>query len=348
MAEPASALRIRQLTQIFGPTPQKFLAAVQRGIGKAELQAAHGHVLALRDVDIDVPMGAIQVVMGLSGSGKSTLIRHINRLIAPTAGQVWVRLDGREQDVLQMDPQTLLRYRREHTAMVFQSFALLPHLSVLDNVAFGLKMRAVPAPRRQQQALQWLARVGLAGDQHSYPHQLSGGMQQRVGLARALCVGAPLLLMDEAFSALDPLIRSEMQELLLALHQETGKTIVFITHDLDEALRLGHRIAILRDGAVVQQGTGEQIVLHPADDYIRSFVKDLNRGRVLRCQSLMHAAAPVAGPSVQFDLVIEEAARLLNAQRLPAANVLDAKGAHLGVIRLEEILTAMLPPAASR
>jgi glycine betaine/proline transport system ATP-binding protein len=341
----ATGISIRHLYKIFGPTPEKFLDAVQGGMSKQELRDTHGHVLGLRDIAIEMPPAGIQVVMGLSGSGKSTLIRHINRLIDPTAGEVVVQVDGRDTDVVQMDAAALRQFRRTQTAMVFQKFALFPHLTVQENTEYGLAVQGVPHAERTKRAQRWIERVGLQGYGGHYPNQLSGGMQQRVGLARALTNDAPILLMDEAFSALDPLIRSDMQSVLLDLQQEIGKTIVFITHDLDEALRLGDRIAILRDGEVVQQGTGQQIVLKPADDYIANFVKDVNRGRVIRCRTLMNAGAPVAGPAVDPGLVIEEAARLLSAESQDAANVVNAKGRHLGVITMGDIIAAMVPPA---
>jgi glycine betaine/proline transport system ATP-binding protein len=341
----ATSIQIRSLYKIFGPTPEKFLQPVRDGMSKEELRDSHGHVLGLRDINIDMPGGGIQVVMGLSGSGKSTLIRHINRLIDPTAGELVVQVDGRDTDVVTMDTAALRRFRREQTAMVFQKFALFPHLTVLENTEFGLQIRGLERAKRLVEARRWIARVGLDGYEDSYPNQLSGGMQQRVGLARALTNDAPILLMDEAFSALDPLIRADMQSVLLDLQQEIGKTIVFITHDLDEALRLGDRIAILRDGEVVQQGSGQDIVLRPADSYIANFVKDVNRGRVVRCRTLMTSAAPVAGPTVDPSLVIEEAARLLSAENQDTANVVNAKGKHLGVISLSDIIGAMVPPA---
>ena len=340
-AAPANVgVAVKNLYKIFGPTPEKFLQPVRDGMSKQELRDSHGHVLGLRDISIDMPAGAIQVVMGLSGSGKSTLIRHINRLIDPTAGELWVG----EDDVMQMSARRLLRFRRERTAMVFQKFALFPHMTVLENAAFGLQIQSVSPKKRLDAAMHWIERVGLKGYQDNYPNQLSGGMQQRVGLARALANDAPILLMDEAFSALDPLIRGDMQSVLLDLQQELSKTIVFITHDLDEALRLGDRIAILRDGEVVQQGTGQQIVLQPADGYISSFVKDVNRGRVIRCRTLMTAGAPVQGPEVGASMVIEEAARLLSGSGQDAANVVNAEGAHLGTLSMVDIIAAMVPP----
>ncbi len=339
---PASSIgiSIRKLYKIFGPTPDQFLERVQNGMTKQVLRDEHGHVLGLRDINIDMPAGGIQVVMGLSGSGKSTLIRHINRLIEPTSGEV---IAG-ESDVVKMNHSELLRFRREKTAMVFQKFALFPHYTILENAEYGLEVQGVPTKQRRERSMKWLERVGLKGYEDNYPNQLSGGMQQRVGLARALSNDAPILLMDEAFSALDPLIRSDMQSVLLDLQQEIGKTIVFITHDLDEALRLGDKIAILRDGEVVQQGTGQQIVLKPADDYIESFVRDVNRGRVIRSRTLMQPGARIEGPDVDPSLVIEEVARLLSAENMEAANVVTAKGKHLGVLTMSDVIGAMVPP----
>jgi glycine betaine/proline transport system ATP-binding protein len=334
-------ISIKHLYKIFGPNPAQHLA-VQQGMSKQELRDVHGHVLGLRDISIDMPAGGIQVVMGLSGSGKSTLIRHINRLIEPTAGELWAG----EHNVLAMSPRALRHFRRERTAMVFQNFALFPHLTVQQNTEYGLQVQHVKHKKRQKAAARWIERVGLKGYEDSYPNQLSGGMQQRVGLARALTNDAPILLMDEAFSALDPMIRSDMQSVLLDLQQELGKTIVFITHDLEEALRLGDRIAILRDGEVVQQGTGQQIVLKPADDYISSFIKDVNRGRVIRCRTLMTPGVTVDGPSVDAGLVLEEVARVLSAEGKDAANVTNSCGKPLGSITMSDLIAAMVPPKA--
>lgn len=340
VSKPPIGISIKNLYKIFGPTPDKYIDAVRQGMSKQELRDDHGHVLGLRDINIDMPAGQIQVVMGLSGSGKSTLIRHINRLIDPTAGEL---LAG-DQDVLKMNHDQLQRFRRERTAMVFQKFALFPHLTVLENAEYGLQVQKVARKKRREASMRWIERVGLKGYEDNYPNQLSGGMQQRVGLARALTNDAPILLMDEAFSALDPLIRSDMQSVLLDLQQELGKTIVFITHDLDEALRLGDRIAILRDGEAVQQGTGQQIVLKPANEYIASFVKDVNRGRVIRCRTLMAQGPAVDGPTVDVSLVIEEAARLLSVEGKDAANVVNSKGKLMGTISMSDIIAAMVPP----
>jgi glycine betaine/proline transport system ATP-binding protein len=339
-AASAVGVSIRGLYKVFGPAPERVMPLVHQGVSKDELRNVHGHVLGLRDIHLEMKPGAIQVVMGLSGSGKSTLIRHINRLIDPTEGQVRVG----DQDVTAMSARALREFRRQATAMVFQRFALFPHATVMENVQFGLEIKGVPRRQRREQAARWVERVGLAGYEDSYPNQLSGGMQQRVGLARALANDAPVLLMDEAFSALDPLIRHDMQSVLLDLQQEIGKTIVFITHDLDEALRLGDHIAILRDGQIEQVGTGQQIVLQPANDYIASFVRDVNRGRVIRCRTLVRPGPAVAGPRVEAGLVIEEAARLLSSEGLESANVVNAKGAHLGVVTMSDIVAAMVPP----
>ena len=339
-AASAVGVSISGLYKVFGPAPERVMPLVHQGVSKDELRNVHGHVLCLRDIHLDMKPGAIQVVMGLSGSGKSTLIRHINRLIDPTEGQVRVG----DQDVTAMSARALREFRRQSTGMVFQRFALFPHATVMENVQFGLEIKGVPRRQRREQAARWVERVGLAGYEDSYPNQLSGGMQQRVGLARALANDAPVLLMDEAFSALDPLIRHDMQSVLLDLQQEIGKTIVFITHDLDEALRLGDHIAILRDGQIEQVGTGQQIVLQPANDYITSFVRDVNRGRVIRCRTLVRPGPAVAGPRVEAGLVIEEAARLLSSEGLEAANVVNAKGAHLGVVTMSDIVAAMVPP----
>jgi glycine betaine/proline transport system ATP-binding protein len=336
------AVEIRNLYKIFGPTPERFVDAVRGGMSKAELNEKHHHVLGLRNIEIEMPAGGIQVIMGLSGSGKSTLIRHINRLIDPTAGEVLVG----GVDVVKMGERDLREFRRHQTAMVFQKFALLPHRTVLDNTVYGLEVQGVPRARQVEQAMRWIERVGLKGFETRYPNQLSGGMQQRVGLARALTNDAPILLMDEAYSALDPLIRVDMQSVLLDIQTEIRKTVVFITHDLDEALRLGDRIAILRDGEVVQQGTSQDIVLRPADDYIANFVKEVNRGRVVRVASAMSPLDPALPPpaaAIGGDATIEAAAQLLRATGADNLMVLDAGGRPVGRIGLGNVLAAMFP-----
>jgi glycine betaine/proline transport system ATP-binding protein len=245
--------------------------------------AETGHTLGLRDINLNIHRGKIFVIMGLSGSGKSTLIRHFNRLIDPTEGKILV--DG--VDVMELNAKELQNFRRHKMSMVFQKFGLLPHRTVVENVAYGLHIQGEDKAVSYAKAKEWLETVGLAGYEDLYPNQLSGGQQQRVGLARALCTDAEILLMDEAFSALDPLIRSEMQDQLIELQEKLHKTIVFITHDLDEALRIGDRIAILKDGALIQEGAPEDILLEPATDYIENFVRDVNRARALTVKTVM-------------------------------------------------------------
>ncbi|UWQ98821.1 betaine/proline/choline family ABC transporter ATP-binding protein [Rhodobacteraceae bacterium S2214] len=274
---------LRGLYKIFGPRDKAMMEHVRAGMGKPELLDAHKHVLGLQDINVDMQAGEITVVMGLSGSGKSTLIRHLNRLIEPTSGEILV--DG--EDVMQLNQVDLRRMRQEKMSMVFQKFALLPHRTVLQNAAMALEVQDVPKAEREAEATKWLARVGLDGYENRYPSELSGGMQQRVGIARALTSNSDIMLMDEAFSALDPLIRTDMQNLLLELQVELKKTIVFITHDLDEALKLADHLVILKDGAVIQQGEPQGILLNPADPYIEDFVSDINRARVLRVRSVM-------------------------------------------------------------
>jgi len=277
-------IEVENVTKIFGPDPKTALRRwKEEGLSKNELLARTGHTLGLADVSLSIDKGEIFVVMGLSGSGKSTLIRHFNRLIEPTAGRILV--DG--SDVLTLSHRELERFRRTTMSMVFQRFGLMPHRTVLENVAYGLSVRGMSKSERSDRAMRWVEAVGLQGYENQYPTQLSGGMQQRVGLARALATDAEILLMDEAFSALDPLIRSQMQDQLIELQSELGKTVVFITHDLDEALRIGDHIAILKDGALSQVGTPPEILLNPADDYVAEFVRDVNRARVLTVDVVM-------------------------------------------------------------
>ena len=270
---PEPLIRIANLYKIFGQAPETVLPLVQNGQSKNTLLAETGHTIGLRDINLTVKKGEVFVVMGLSGSGKSTLIRHLNRLIKPTTGLIHVG----ETDVLALDQEALEAFRRHKLSMVFQRFALLPHRTVLENVAFGLTIREIVKDEREIQARVWIKRVGLAGYEDQFPAQLSGGQQQRVGLARALCTNPEILLMDEAFSALDPLIRSEMQQQLIGLQEDLQKTVLFITHDLDEALRIGDRIAILKDGEISQVGTPDEILENPADDYVAAFVRDVRR-----------------------------------------------------------------------
>ncbi|MDT1061077.1 glycine betaine/L-proline ABC transporter ATP-binding protein [Paracoccus sp. CPCC 101403] len=336
MSEPIG-IEIRNLYKIFGARGAEFIDAINGGMTKQELNDNHRHVLGLRDINITIPAGAIQVVMGLSGSGKSTLIRHINRLIDPTAGQILV--EG--QDVVQMSPEALRSFRRHRTAMVFQKFGLLPHRTVIENVGYGLEVQGVDSAQRNKTSMRWIERVGLSGYEAKYPSQLSGGMQQRVGLARALANDAPILLMDEAYSALDPLIRYDMQTVLLDLQKEVRKTIVFITHDLDEALRIGDRIALLRDGSVIQQGTGQDIVLNPADDYVANFVQHVDRGKVVQVASVMEPLAPDAGgvPMIRSDITLTEALRDMMGRGVQCLGVEDGSGRPVGQLSLQRAIS---------
>ncbi len=338
----SESIEIKNLYKIFGPKGADYVDMVKGGMSKAELNDKHGHVLGLNDININMPGGKIQVVMGLSGSGKSTLIRHINRLIDPTAGEVIYQ----GQDVCKMSDAELQDFRRHKTAMVFQKFALLPHRTVLKNTVYGLEVQGINAAEADERARKWITRVGLEGYEDHYPNQLSGGMQQRVGLARALTNDADILLMDEAFSALDPLIRMDMQTVLLDIQEELQKTIVFITHDLDEALRLGDHIAILRDGAVIQQGTGQDIVLNPADAYITDFVKDVNRGRVIEVDTIMtKKETPKDALIISSGAMLEDAAKKLSEAGAVNAQIVDGTGKKLGSITIQDTISAMVTPA---
>lgn len=340
MTENAASIEIRDLYKIFGATPGRHVDSVKSGMSKTELSDRHGHILGLNNINISMQAGKIEVIMGLSGSGKSTLIRHINRLIEPTAGSIII--GGR--DILNLSEQELREFRRNNTAMVFQKFALLPHRTVIDNVTFGLEVRSIDRAKSRDTGMMWIDRVGLKGFESRYPHELSGGMQQRVGLARALSNDASILLMDEAYSALDPLIRTDMQTMLLDLQKELKKTIVFITHDLDEALRLGDQIVILRDGSIVQKGNSQDILLNPADDYIHRFVKDVNRGRFITVDSIMNsspAAEDSNNPQVGSGTTLEEAAREMSHSASDSAIVVDAAGKKLGLITLRQITAAL-------
>ena len=278
-------IKIENLYKIFGRNSINSIELVQNGMSKDELLEKKGHVLGLNNINMSIEESSVHVVMGLSGSGKSTLIRHINRLIDPTVGKVEV--DG--QDITKLDTLGLNEFRKNKTGMVFQRFGLLPHLNILDNVTFGLDIKKIEKSVSHPKAMDWLKQVGLDGYESRYPQELSGGMQQRVGLARALTNDPEILLMDEAFSALDPLIRKDMQDILMDLQKTLKKTIVFITHDLDEALKLGDKIAILKDGFMDQEGTAIDILLNPKTDYVKRFVEDVNRSRVLKTKNIMES-----------------------------------------------------------
>jgi glycine betaine/proline transport system ATP-binding protein len=312
-------------------------------MGKEELLARHGHVLGLNNINVDMQVGEITVVMGLSGSGKSTLIRHLNRLIEPTVGEIIVQ----GEDVMGLSEDGLRKARQEKMSMVFQKFALLPHKTILKNAGMPLSVRGHDEATCDKEATKWLDRVGLSGYENHYPAQLSGGMQQRVGIARALTANTDIMLMDEAFSALDPLIRTDMQNLLLELQKELHKTIIFITHDLDEALKLADHLVILKDGAVVQQGEPQGILLNPCDPYIEDFVSDINRARVLRVRSVMSAVseADIAG-EVDADKSLEDLITLSDGDTNHIYRVTD-NGETVGQIDMKDLVRALVPRASS-
>ena len=285
--KPRVKISCQNVWKIFGPDPQHALSLIKDGMTKDEVLEQTGHVIAVRDVSFDVNEGEVFVIMGLSGSGKSTIVRCLNRLVEPTKGQVLI--DG--ADLAVMNEKELRMARRHKVSMVFQHFALLPHRSIIDNVAYGLEVQGMDKAQRRERAREVVNMVGLKGWENSYPHELSGGMQQRVGLARALTVDPEILLMDEPFSALDPLIRRQMQDEFLNLITEVHKTIVFITHDLGEALKMGERIVIMKDGKIVQIGSPEEIVVGPADEYVTEFVRDVPRSKVVPVRNIMKEPA---------------------------------------------------------
>lgn len=330
-------IRVDHLFKVFGPHPQAALAEWRRR-GGAEVDGAgggqlYGHTFAVRDVSFEVQPGETFVVMGLSGSGKSTLVRCLNRVIAPTAGSVL--LDG--DDVVSMDRAQLRDVRRHKISMVFQGFALLPHRTVLDNVAFGLELRGMDRRQRHARALELIELVGLTDWATRYPDELSGGMRQRVGLARALATDADVLLMDEPFSALDPLIRRRMQDELIDLQERLHKTLIFITHDPDEALRLGSHVAIMRAGRLAQVGTPEDIVLRPADDYVASFVRQVDRTKVLRAQDIMVEPLPLLRVGTQPGVALRE----MEVQGLSSAFVVGPGRRLAGLVTAEGALSAV-------
>ena len=339
-----SKIEIKNIYKIFGNYPDQILPMVKEGANKELVMEETGHTVGLDNVSISIKEGEIFVCMGLSGSGKSTLIRHINRLIDPTAGQVTV--DG--VDVLSLDDKEILDFRKKTMSMVFQRFGLFPHKTIIENVAYGLEIQKVPEDQRKEIAQGQIDSVGLQGFEHQYPAQLSGGMQQRVGLARALATDPQILLMDEAFSALDPLIRSDMQKQLIELQSKLKKTIVFITHDLDESLKLGDHIGILNGGRLVQVGRPEDIIMNPADDYVKAFVKDVNRSKVLRAKTVMtkidkfDASTINASSTYKYDedTFIEDLVPKVLKDR-STIEVIDKTGNTTGYISSDELSVAL-------
>jgi glycine betaine/proline transport system ATP-binding protein len=339
-----AALSVKELWKIFGEKADKIIGTPDAELSRKEVQAKTGCVVAVKDVSFDVAPGEVFVVMGLSGSGKSTLVRLLTRLIEPTHGSV--RMGG--EDITSADEQKLRDLRRKHVAMVFQHFGLLPHRKVIDNIAFGLEVRGENKTTRRNRAQEMVDLVGLSGYENSFPDQLSGGMQQRVGLARALAADPRVLMFDEPFSALDPLIRRDMQNEVIRLHHEVGKTMVFITHDLAEALKLGDRILIMRDGEVVQVGTPDQVVGAPADDYVKDFVSEVPKSHVLTLRWVMRDPAPGEaedGPVLQADRIVRDAAREVLAAHGPV-RVFDGDK-FVGIVDDEDILRVVVAEEAS-
>ena len=339
-----SKIEIKNIYKIFGTDPASVLPMVQKGASKEEVLEETGHTVGLDNVSISIEEGETFVCMGLSGSGKSTLIRHINRLIDPTHGEVIVN----GTNVIDLNENQLIDFRKNEMSMVFQRFGLFPHKTVIQNVAYGLEIQGKKLEERNEIAMQQIEAVGLLGFENQYPSQLSGGMQQRVGLARALATNPGILLMDEAFSALDPLIRSDMQQQLIELQSELKKTIVFITHDLDESLRLGDHIGILNGGRLVQVGTPEQIIMNPADDYVEAFVKDVNRAKVLRAKTVMIKADQFNAKDLKLSdtykvtesVYIEEFLPKVLSDRSTIV-VVDNKGDTMGYITEKELAISL-------
>jgi glycine betaine/proline transport system ATP-binding protein len=324
------AITVKNLYKIFGKKAAKAIPLLNDGVGKDEILEKTGLTVAINNASFEVNRQETFVIMGLSGSGKSTVLRCLNRLIEPTGGEVFIGDD--QENIMKADKKKLLKLRRNRMSMVFQNFGLFPHRTVLDNVAYGLEIGGMEKGDRNAKAITSIEMVGLKGYENKMPNELSGGMQQRVGLARALANDPEILLMDEAFSALDPLIRADMQDELLELQAEMSKTIVFITHDLDEALKLGDRIAIMKDGAINQIGTPEQILTEPADDYVRAFVQNVDRTKIITAQSVMRKAPTVNlekdGPGV--------AARKMEKVGVSTVYVVDSDRKYRGIVTIDD------------
>jgi glycine betaine/proline transport system ATP-binding protein len=334
-----AALSVKELWKIFGERADRIIGTPDAELSRKEVQSKTGCVVAVKDVSFEVAPGEVFVVMGLSGSGKSTLVRLLTRLIEPTHGSV--QIGG--EDITSANEEKLRDLRRKHVAMVFQHFGLLPHRKVIDNIAFGLEVRGENKTLRRNRAQEMVDLVGLSGYENSFPDQLSGGMQQRVGLARALAADPAVMMFDEPFSALDPLIRRDMQNEVIRLHHEVGKTMVFITHDLAEALKLGDRILIMRDGEVVQVGRPDEVVGAPADDYVKDFVSEVPKSHVLTLRWAMRDPAPgeaESGPVLQADRIVRDAAREVLAAHGPV-RVFDGDK-FVGIVDDEDILRVVV------
>ena len=335
MVPGAPMISVKNLWKVFGANADKVIGSPLADLSRSELREKTGNTIAVRDVSFDVAPGEVFVVMGLSGSGKSTLVRCMTRLIEPTQGSM--TFEG--EDILQVNNARLRELRKTRFSMVFQHFGLLPHCNVIDNIAYSLEINGVNKADRHARANEVIELVGLQGYSHAYPEQLSGGMQQRVGLARALAVDPQVLFLDEPFSALDPLIRRDMQQEVIRLHRELGKTMVFITHDLSEAVKVGDRIAIMRDGAIVQIGTPEDLVANPADEYVANFVRDIAKSHVLTLKHLARKAEPgeaTDGPELAANTIIRDAAQVILQSHKPVR--VSDNGTALGIVSSEDVL----------
>ncbi len=326
-------IQVKNVYKVFGSAPMQMISFLEKGEKKTDLLKKYKHSVGVNNVSFSVNEGEIFVVMGLSGSGKSTLIRCLNRLIEPTSGEIYID----NEKITQVSSAKLREIRRKKIAMVFQNFALLPHRTVLENVAFGLEIQKVDVEERKKKAIEMLEVVGLKGYENAKPKELSGGMQQRVGLARALATDADILLMDEAFSALDPLIRKEMQNELLSLQTKMQKTIVFITHDLDEALKIGDRIAIMKDGNIVQIGEPEEILNSPADAYVREFIQDVNRTKIVSASSIMRSSESI----ILEKAGVRTAAKKMRDLEISSIFVTDKHKTLLGIITIDKVSELM-------
>lgn len=338
MDNQAPMISVRHVWKVFGSNPTQIIESPDANLSRSDLRAKTGNTIAVRDVSFDVAPGEVFVVMGLSGSGKSTLVRCMTRLIEPTQGEIFFQ----EEDILKVDEKRLRELRKTRFSMVFQHFGLLPHRKVIDNIAYSLEINGVSKAERHDRANQVIELVGLQGYGHAYPEQLSGGMQQRVGLARALAVDPQVLFLDEPFSALDPLIRRDMQAEVIRLHHQLGKTMVFITHDLAEAVKLGDRIAIMRDGAIVQIGTPEELVAAPADDYVANFVQDFPKSQVLTLRWIARKPAQnedLTGPILPPTVTVHNSMRQIVESALPIRVMED--GHLLGVVTTRDMLSVV-------
>lgn len=336
MSHADEILSVNNIFKVFGPNPDMAMEMLRKGADKNEIFSKTGHVVGVFDASFSVKRGEIFVIMGLSGSGKSTMVRLFNRLIEPTSGSI--HLNGKE--ITGLSDKALLDVRRKEMGMVFQSFALMPHMSVLDNTAFGMALAGVPAAEREQKAREALRQVGLENYAHAWPDELSGGMRQRVGLARALAINPDILLMDEAFSALDPLIRTEMQDELIKLQAKHQRTIVFISHDLDEAMRIGDRIAIMQNGEVVQVGTPDEILNNPANDYVRTFFRGVDISQVFSAKDIARRSpvglirkTPGFGP--------RSALKLLQDEDREYGYVIERGNRFVGIVSIDSLKTAL-------